>query len=391
MKTWIAWATRLYPAAWRNRYGSEFHALLEDVNPGWRELFDVLGGAIKMQLTNGAIYLKLGTAFALAGLLVATIASFVIPTEYTSTAVLAIANTDELARAEPKVLGRTSLSAIIQDPALQLYPSERSDQPLEDVIEFMRRSAIHIAVLPDHHTVRVSFRYTDKRKAQAVVRVLIARLSQALQLAHTSQNLEIVDPPSLPLLATSPKRFEILTSGLTAGLLIGLIAALFVKHTRRAIVFATLGFVGCLLGAAISFLIPDRYISTAVIRIRPYDRNLEQAVKALERPGLGIRVRHLNGEPGAAAVEFSFEDTDPKRARAGVEATISMLVNRRIAKLVETRAVAGMNLEILDNANLPLSPAFPNRMVISLLGLGGGFVAGAITLLIQHRSTPKLA
>ncbi len=90
MKPWIHLATRLYPSAWRKRYGTEFQALLEDVNPGWRELFDVFGGALKMQLTTGATYLKLGAAFALAGLLIATVASFVIPKEYTSNAVLRV-------------------------------------------------------------------------------------------------------------------------------------------------------------------------------------------------------------------------------------------------------------------------------------------------------------
>ncbi len=34
--------TRLYPAAWRKRYEVEFDALLEDVEPGWRALFDII-------------------------------------------------------------------------------------------------------------------------------------------------------------------------------------------------------------------------------------------------------------------------------------------------------------------------------------------------------------
>ena len=34
MKTLVRWAARLYPAAWRERYGGELEALLEDVGPG---------------------------------------------------------------------------------------------------------------------------------------------------------------------------------------------------------------------------------------------------------------------------------------------------------------------------------------------------------------------
>jgi LPS O-antigen subunit length determinant protein (WzzB/FepE family) len=395
MKPLVRLATRLYPSAWRKRYGNEFQALLEDVNPGWRELFDVFGGAIKMQLTTGATYMKLGAGFALAGLLIATIASFVVPKEYVSTAVLRVTNVDDLAKAETKVLSRTSLSQIIQDPALQLYPSERSEQPLEDVIEFMRRRAIHIAFMrtaDQSGAISISFRYTDKKKAQAVVRVLIEKLSQAFAGAQTIQNLEILDPPNLPLFATSPKRWVMLTTGLMVGLLFGIIAAVFVKHTRRSLVFATLGLIGCSIGGAISFLIPNRYISKAVVRVVPYDHTFEQALNRLGRPGLHIQVIHLNGTPGAAAVELTFEDTDPGKAKSMVQSTISALMSGTIETAVESHgAIHAPSVEMLDNANLPVSPAYPNRMVISLLGLGVGFVAAAIALLIQRRRTTKLA
>ena len=34
MRRWILLAANLYPRAWRVRYGEEFQALLEDVDPG---------------------------------------------------------------------------------------------------------------------------------------------------------------------------------------------------------------------------------------------------------------------------------------------------------------------------------------------------------------------
>jgi LPS O-antigen subunit length determinant protein (WzzB/FepE family) len=389
MKPLVRLATCLYPSAWRKRYGNEFQALLEDVNPGWRELFNVFGGAIKMQLTTGATYLKLGAGFAIAGLLVATVASFVVQKQYVSTAVLRIADVDDLAKAETKVLSRTSLSQVIQDPSVQLYPSERSDQPLEDVIEYMRTRAIHITVLPDRHTVQVSFSYTDKNKARAVVRMLIVKLSHAFEGAQTGLNLEILDPPSLPESAASPKRPAMLITGLACGLLLGLMAAVFVRHPRRSLVFASLGLIGCLIGGAISFFIPNRYISAATIRVVPYNDRFAQALKGLERPGLHTQVMTLGGGQGAALVELTFEDTDPGKAKSNVQSTITTLVEGSVVKGVETHAM--MNLEVVDNANLPFSPAYPNRMVISLLGLCVGFVAAAITLLIQNRRTPKLA
>ncbi len=44
-------------------------------------------------------------------------------------------------------LSRTSLSELIQRPALNLYPRERKDKPLEDVIEQMRTRDVHISVM----------------------------------------------------------------------------------------------------------------------------------------------------------------------------------------------------------------------------------------------------
>jgi capsular polysaccharide biosynthesis protein len=391
MRPLVKLATRLYPSAWRKRYGNEFQALLEDVNPGWRELFNVFGGAIKMQLTTGATYLKLGAGFAIAGLLVATVASFMVQKTYVSTAVLRVTNVDDLAKAETKVLSRTSLSGVIQDPSLQLYPSERRDQPLEDVIESMRTRAIHIVHL-DHNTIQVSFSYTDKNKAQAVVRMLIVKLSHAFEGAETGLNLEILNPPSLPKSPADPGRSAMLITGFVCGLLLGLTAAVFVKHTRRSLVFATLGLIGCLVGGAISFFIPNRYISRAAIRVIPYDDHFAQALNQLKRPGLGIAVMPLSGKPGAAAVELTFEDTDPQKARSTVQSTITTLISGNIATVVQSHGTVHAPLiEMLDNANLPMSPAAPNRMVISLLGVCVGFMAAAIALLIQRRHAPKYA
>lgn len=50
MKRLIRLAARLYPRRWRDRYGEEFEALLDDVRPGGRIAFDVLIGAGSMQI-----------------------------------------------------------------------------------------------------------------------------------------------------------------------------------------------------------------------------------------------------------------------------------------------------------------------------------------------------
>jgi hypothetical protein len=77
----------LYPRAWRDRYRAEFEALLEDISPTWRMLFDVLAGAIKMQLKTLNAW-KIVAACAVAGVLVAAGYSLTVPNRYVSTAIV---------------------------------------------------------------------------------------------------------------------------------------------------------------------------------------------------------------------------------------------------------------------------------------------------------------
>lgn len=38
---------RLYPGKWRQRYGEEIEALMEDSKPGLRSLLDLFAGALR--------------------------------------------------------------------------------------------------------------------------------------------------------------------------------------------------------------------------------------------------------------------------------------------------------------------------------------------------------
>jgi hypothetical protein len=51
MRTLLRWVSRLYPATWRNRYGTEFNALLDDIAPSLGDLCDVLGNAVQVRAT----------------------------------------------------------------------------------------------------------------------------------------------------------------------------------------------------------------------------------------------------------------------------------------------------------------------------------------------------
>ena len=80
-----------------------------------------------------------------------------------------------------EILSRNSLSAIIQSPSLSLYPYERTQDPLEDVIDSMRRSlTVKIVDRPgfarESHTVfQIAFSYPDPAKVQMATQLLITR------------------------------------------------------------------------------------------------------------------------------------------------------------------------------------------------------------------------
>jgi len=105
MKRWIERAAALYPRSWREEYSAEFAALLSDVKPGWRVFGNVLGGAMRMQITTGTSWLKLAGAMAIAGAVVAAGVSFTVPPKYVSTAVITVtAQPDPLRPLPPQAL-----------------------------------------------------------------------------------------------------------------------------------------------------------------------------------------------------------------------------------------------------------------------------------------------
>ena len=47
---WYTWLVRLYPPAWRTRYGDEFQALLEECSISLPDVIDIIIGAVDARL-----------------------------------------------------------------------------------------------------------------------------------------------------------------------------------------------------------------------------------------------------------------------------------------------------------------------------------------------------
>jgi uncharacterized protein involved in exopolysaccharide biosynthesis len=245
MRPLIRWTARLYPAPWRDRYGEELDALIEDIQPEWEDLFNVLLGALRMQMTTWN-YLKVVAAVALAGALVAGVFAFRIQDRYVSTAVMRIApaGMDRVAELQRQILSRKILGEIITRPSLDLYPEDRRKMPLEDVVANMRNKALRIQFMQTQGegvpAFLVSFEYPDKLKARLVVRELVTAFIEQNAVAHRTRQpsavdiLEVLDPPNLPERPLYPNRPMIVTVGLFGGAVLGLLAVLVWRSTLHS-------------------------------------------------------------------------------------------------------------------------------------------------------------
>ena len=449
MRQLIHWAAGLYPAAWRERYGGELDALVEDIQPQWEDLFNVLLGALRMQMTTWN-YLKILAAVTLAGALAAGVLAFRTPDRYVSTAVMRITPADSdrqkaldrLAELQQEVLSRTSLAHIIQQPALNLYPEDRKRMPLEDVVENMRK-ALRFQVMQAWGggvpAFLISFEYPDKFKAQAVVRELLSSFFRQNKLERGDQgpsavvNLVILDPPNLPQRRLGPNRPMMVAMGLLRGAVLGLLVVLMWRGAawlaKGLKVVAAVALAGALAAGVFAFRTPDRYVSTAVMRLIPsgqaigdgqraLDRLVELQQKVLSRESLGeiitqpafdlyredrkrmpledvvenmrnkaLRFQLMQTQGGSVpAFSISCEYPDNLKAQAVVRELAYRFYRQNIAIQRAQGPSAEENVEILDPASLPGRPFYPNRLVAVGVGLFGGAVLGLLAVLVWRVS-----
>lgn len=151
-----------------------------------------------------------------AGLVISCVIAFLMQNTYVSSAVMRISPpqisevivpavlnqqiAERLGQMQQEILSRTSLSELIQRPTLNLYPRERSNQPLEDVIERMRTRDVRVDIISlagqgsrPASAFRISFAYFDRFKAQAVVQALINKYMDSMQNVQNSQGKVTTD------------------------------------------------------------------------------------------------------------------------------------------------------------------------------------------------------
>jgi hypothetical protein len=223
------------------------------------------------------------------GILAGLAISFAVDPTYVSTATMTLGDSlvssapsgvrpnlrEYFAQMQNEILSRTSLSAIIQDPHLELYMSERTRIPLVDVIEKMRHNAQITMEAPgcNYLVFRITFTYPDRAKARDTVQALITKFEEdnvvrqrvpayvkrqrsddqidrmEARIAALEKRLGIppsppepldqfapvpggivmavIDPPSLPVQPVEPNRSVFMFIGFSAGIAAALVIAIF--------------------------------------------------------------------------------------------------------------------------------------------------------------------
>jgi uncharacterized protein involved in exopolysaccharide biosynthesis len=182
MKNLLQWLVRLYPRPWLERYEAEFRVLLDDIDPKWSDLLDMMKEGTTMRLRTGL------TATVLAfGVIAAAIAALVLsltPRPYESHAIVTIRSTyfrdypvpDQMRTLAQRVTSRDFLRRVINE--FNLYPNLRSSGETERVIEKVRKGIRISSQFPEpaRAVTQVSFDYSDPQLAKSMTDALLTRL-----------------------------------------------------------------------------------------------------------------------------------------------------------------------------------------------------------------------
>src|SRR5258708_668401 len=139
MRPAIRFVARLYPVSWRDRYGREFNALVDDVNPGWRDLLDVLGRGLELRVATWG-FRKIVAACVMAGALFGGVLSPMMPDQSVSIAAIRVHAAQQPVPAHPSVLSIIDIAwnkAVTRDSLVgliernHLYERERASRSMD--------------------------------------------------------------------------------------------------------------------------------------------------------------------------------------------------------------------------------------------------------------------
>jgi len=222
-------AGRLYPRAWRERYGEEFAALMEDLpSQNWRTVWDIVKGGVAMQVKfHGAGVARAAMMFGAVGGLAAGVGSFAIPNAYVSTALIASSSLTPGSSANELLRSLAILRAESIIEKHKLYPGVDSGAARMTMMKDVRVS-IPKGGSKEGAAFLVSFQHRDG----AVARSVVTELTEAIM--ENQGPWKVLDSPSLPVDPVFPNRPVVAFLGVLAGVVLGGVGAVFRPVFARA-------------------------------------------------------------------------------------------------------------------------------------------------------------
>jgi hypothetical protein len=221
MKRLLRAAARLYPRVWRDRYGEEFDALLDDVTPRGRDVLNIVVGALIMQISRLAL---VPVAMAVAGAIAGAALSLAMPPAFASSSYVLVGVPGTAADAgERGQRIRTAIEAALQVTAFDkkvIAVTRRGEPGREPVL-------LEVSASAD------SAQAAQQAAAKAVGSVIAANAVGDHRERNPGVQFRIVQPPDLP---TTAERDTTRNSavGSALGLLVGAVVALVAHRRRRA-------------------------------------------------------------------------------------------------------------------------------------------------------------
>jgi hypothetical protein len=239
VKHLMQWATRLYPRAWRKRYGEEFRALLEDSSPQardtWdiaRDAWDIAKEALSMQIQRTAVLAVIGTM--LGGLAGGLISLYRTRHRdgYVAGAVMTLRVADAGNAAASGRAIRSLIEASWTRDALadimttsRLYEPERSRTSPDALVRRMRENIKISSLSNSGHLFQIEFTGAGPDQAEKVRRALVAHLIDDNVRLRPSPPATIELLESLPVSHAVPRRSTLIAAWTVVGACLGLALA----------------------------------------------------------------------------------------------------------------------------------------------------------------------
>lgn len=220
MRTLQKFLARIYPPAWRARYGEEFDAMLDQIEPRFEHLIDITKGALAMQFGEWS-YVRWAIVFAAVGLVAGGLGQFALQDSWRSRVTLKFPSAEKANLAKEVLWSRPVMAEVMMRTGI--YPGERQTTPLEDVVQQMHRDLRVEQVSPTEYVY--SFRYRTGEGAKSTAAYLAVH---AMDERFGASMMEAPDSRHIP-----PARFLLLGIATLSGILLGLGVAAWAHRYQR--------------------------------------------------------------------------------------------------------------------------------------------------------------